>query len=76
MSSFLIGAILTLCPGHDTDHKGQIITNVCQEWMTNCMINEAGNEEPTKKHFAECASRRASKIGSGNKDVPSDIEQD
>lgn len=76
MSSLLISAILALCPGHDTDHKGQVITNACQEYMTNCMINEAGNEEPTKKHFELCAGRRASKIGGGGKDVPSDLSED
>ena len=61
MSDALIALIIAFCPGHDKDSKGQLITNSCQEYMINCMINKAGKNEPTKKEFNECSSLSRSK---------------
>lgn len=53
MSEALIAAILLICPGSDTDNKGQVITTECQEQMVNCVINKAGPNDYAKA-IREC----------------------
>ncbi len=57
MSEFLVTAILLICPGSDTTLNGESITTDCQEYMVNCIINEAGNNEPTNKEISSCSSK-------------------
>ncbi len=73
MSSTLVALIIAFCPGHDTDHKGQVITTACQERMVNCMINKVGTGEPTKKEFNECRRELITKYGSSDKVVASEL---
>lgn len=74
MSSLLIAAILSFCPGHDTDSKGQIITTQCQERMLNCMINRAGTSEPSKKDFEKCSNELRNEYRSSSTVVSSSIK--
>lgn len=75
MSKALITMILAFCPGHDTDHKGQVITTACQERMVNCMINKVGTNEPTTKEFNECRRELITKYGSSDKVTASSLEE-
>ncbi len=75
MSELLITMILAFCPGEDFDSKGQVITNACQERMTNCMISKAGLSEPTKEEFNQCANELRVKYGSSAKVQASGIEE-
>lgn len=52
MSDFLVSMIIALCPGHDIDSKGQVITNECQENLVNCAVGHAG--EITEKTILKC----------------------
>lgn len=74
MSELLIAAILSFCPGSDSDHKGQSITTACQERMVNCMISKAGTDEATKKEFDSCSSELKSKYRSRSEVTASDIQ--
>lgn len=73
MSEFLIAAILSFCPGSDSDHKGQSTTTACQERVVNCMINKAGTREPSKKEFTACASELRSKYRGSSEVTASDL---
>jgi hypothetical protein len=42
LNSLLVSIILSVCPGYDTDSKGQAITNECQESLTNCAVGKHG----------------------------------
>lgn len=74
MSNILISMILSFCPGHDTDSKGHTLTTQCQERMINCMINKAGNNEPSKKEFTSCSDELRIKYGSSNKISASSLQ--
>lgn len=74
MSTFILAtAILAFCPGHDTASNGDWGTTACQERMVNCVINKAGNNEPTKKEFNSCTSELKSKYGSSDKVTASSL---
>lgn len=55
MGDLLVSVILLMCPGNDVDTQGQIITNECQEWFTNCAVTSKGGV--TAKSIQICVEK-------------------
>lgn len=63
MLDLLVSVILATCPGSDRDHKGQVITNECQEWFTNCAVTSNG--DVTAKSIQQCVDKYEKQHKSG-----------
>lgn len=64
MSDLLVAMILALCPGYDTDSKGQAITNQCQESLTNCAVGKHGKID--EKTIQKCLKEYEDEQGKRN----------